>query len=344
MTEIKLNFSSYVPFLIIVVGPTASGKSGLAVQLAQRLSGIILGADSRQVYREFDIGTAKPSLIERQQVHHHLIDICDPTETLTVADYQMEAQGLIHQIHHQREHVPLLVGGTGLYVNAIAKGLIIPRVAPQANLRHQLTNLGQPQCYAFLKQVDPEASQRIHPNDAVRTLRALEVYYATGKPISVQQGENPPDYPLIYVGLDCGEDLRLRIARRTHAMVEAGLVEEVERLIARYGEDLPLLDTLGYGEIKQYLRGDISLPEAITLTIRHTQQFAKRQRTWFRKVKEIKWFDSNDGDLTDRVWDYLSTQWAALITKPVAWGPSEFPTPPGQGGTPPYNPRTGELW
>ena len=303
-----VKISSYVPFLIIIVGPTASGKSGLALQLAKRLNGVILGADSRQIYREFDIGTAKPSLAERQQVPHYLIDICEPTETLTVADYQAKAQTLIQQIHVRQEQVPLLVGGTGLYVNAIAKGLIIPRVAPQPTLRQQLISIGQPQCYAFLQQVDPEAAKRIHPNDAVRTLRALEVYYATGRPISAQQGENPPNYPLIYVGLDCGEDLRQRISQRTYHMIDAGLVAEVRSLINRYGADLPLLDTLGYAEIKQHLAGKMSLAEATVLIIRHTQQFAKRQRTWFRKVKGIKWFDSNDPELTEKVWQYLKFQ------------------------------------
>ena len=342
MSTRKSEFSSYVPFLIIVVGPTASGKSGLAINLAQRLNGVIVGADSRQVYRKFDIGTAKPSLAERQRVPHYLIDTCEPTETLTVADYQTQAQTLIQQIHRAQIQIPLLVGGTGLYVDAISKGLRIPRVAPQPNLRQQLASLGQSQCYAFLRQVDFEASQRIHPNDAVRTLRALEVYYATGNPISSQQGENPPDYPLIYVGLDCGEDLRLRIAERTHAMVNAGFVDEVQALISRYGEDLPLLNTLGYAEIKRYLAGEGTLAGAIALIIRHTQQFAKRQRTWFRKETRIEWIDSNDSGLVDRVWGYLQVCGVGLMAKPAAWGPSEFPKPPGQGGTPPYNPRTRE--
>ena len=312
MANFSLKNSSYIPLLIIVVGPTASGKSGLALQLAERLNGVILGADSRQVYREFDIGTAKPSQLEQQQIPHHLIDVCEPTETLTVADYQVDAQELIRQIHQRQEQVPLLVGGTGLYVAAIAKGLIIPRVSPQPGLRQQLTNLGQPQCYEFLQQVDSAAAQRIHPNDIVRTLRALEVYYATGRTISAQQGENPPNYPLIYVGLDCGEHLGQRISRRTHHMIDAGFVNEVQGLINRYGADLPLMNTLGYAEIKQYLAGNVSLAEAIVLIIRHTQQFAKRQRTWFRKIEEIEWFDSNSPDLIDRVWQYLSIQSAEL--------------------------------
>ena len=341
MAKISSQFSSYVPSLIIVVGPTASGKSGLALQLAKRLNGVILGADSRQVYREFDIGTAKPSVTDQQQTPHYLIDICEPTDTLTVADYQAKAQTLIQQIHVKNEQIPLLVGGTGLYVDAIAKGLIIPRVAPQESLRQQLTSLGQSQCYAFLQQVDPEAIQRIHPNDAVRTLRALEVYYATGHAISAQQGENPPDYPLIYVGLDCDEDLRQRITQRTYSMIDAGFVEEVQTLINRYGAELPLLNTLGYAEIRQHLAGDRTLAEAAMLIIRHTQQFAKRQRTWFRKEKAIKWFDSNGSDLIDRVWEYVYIQLAGVEAKPVAWGPSEFHTPPGQGVPPPYNPAEG---
>ena len=303
----RSKFSSYVPSLIIVVGPTASGKSGLALQLAQRLNGVILGADSRQVYREFDIGTAKPSKADQQLVPHFLIDICEPTDTLTVADYQTEAQRLIQKIHQRQEQMPLLVGGTGLYVNAIAKGLIIPRVAPHEELRQQLAGLGQPQCYAFLQQVDSEATERIHPNDAVRTLRALEVYYATGRPISDQRGETPPNYPIIHIGLDCGEDLRQRIEKRTHQMIDAGFVSEVERLINRYGADLSLLGTLGYAEIKQYLAGDATLAEAIMLIVRHTQQFAKRQRTWFRKEDAIKWFDSNDAELVVKVWNYIQS-------------------------------------
>ncbi|MGD1948106.1 MAG: tRNA (adenosine(37)-N6)-dimethylallyltransferase MiaA [Leptolyngbyaceae cyanobacterium] len=354
MTKISSKFGSYVPSLIIVVGPTASGKSGLALQLAQRLNGVILGADSRQVYREFDIGTAKPSVADQQQAPHYLIDICEPTDTLTVADYQAKAQALIQQIHVKNKQIPLLVGGTGLYVNAIARGLIIPRVGPLEHLRLQLTGLGQPQCYAFLQQVDPDAAQRIHPNDAVRTLRALEVYYATGRTISAQQGENPPDYPLIYVGLDCGENLRQRITQRTHSMIDAGFVQEVQTLINRYGAELPLLDTLGYAEIKQHLAGVRTLAEAAVLIIRHTQQFAKRQRTWFRKETAIKWFDSNDSDLIDRVWEYLQFcdvgKEAKLVAwgdpkkaKPAAWGPAEFPTPPGQGVPPPYNPAEEEL-
>jgi tRNA dimethylallyltransferase len=311
-----------VPILIVICGPTATGKSGLAIALAQRFPGVILGADSRQAYREFDIGTAKPTKAEQQQADHYLIDICDPTDTLTVADYQQQAQRLIHQFHQANElhrrgdrppalsptvPIPLLVGGTGLYIRAITQGLRIPGVAPQMKLRSQLQTLGQPQCYAFLKQVDPRSAKKIHPNDAVRTLRALEVYYTTGQPISQQQGEQPPSYPILQIGLDCDtlDRLTQRIEQRTQQMLDTGLIAEVSQLCQKYGSDLPLLSTLGYQEVKQYLTGEISLQAAKELTVQHTRQFAKRQRTWFHANHQIEWFDADSPRLLDQVWEKI---------------------------------------
>ncbi len=291
--------------LIAIGGATATGKSGLAIAIAQRLGSLILSADSRQVYREFDIGTAKPSPAEQQLIPHYLIDICDPTETLTVADYQQQAQGLIAQFHQVGSdiEIPILVGGTGLYLKAVVQGLKIPRVAPQPQLRSHLSSLGQSQCYAMLQQVDKVAAEKIHANDAVRTLRALEVFYVTGRPISTQQGENPPPYPILQLGLDCEPDLlRDRIECRTEQMLAAGWLDEVEFLCQKYGFELPLLNTLGYQEIKDYLQGKITLVEANELTILHTRQFAKRQRTWFHASPQIEWFDANDPQLLDQVW------------------------------------------
>jgi tRNA dimethylallyltransferase len=290
------------PGLITVCGSTATGKSGLALELAQRLSCVIISADSRQVYREFDIGTAKPSAAEQQLVPHYLIDICDPIETLTLADYQQQAQALISQFH-----LPFLVGGTGLYIRSVVQGLKIPRVAPDNELRSQLSSLGQNQLYQFLQQVDPPAAQKIHPNDEVRTLRALEVFYVTGRPISEQQGENPPDYPILQIGLECSnsEILERRIQQRTEQMIAAGWEAEVKALCEKYGSDLPLLNTLGYQEMKQYLAGDLSLDEAKELTVLHTRQFAKRQRTWFRAYPEIEWFDADNPGLLEKVWQLV---------------------------------------
>ncbi|MBE9136105.1 tRNA (adenosine(37)-N6)-dimethylallyltransferase MiaA [Nodosilinea sp. LEGE 07088] len=298
----QADYSSIVPLLLVIGGATATGKSALAIALAQRLGGVILSADSRQVYREFDIGTAKPSQFDQAQVPHYLIDICDPTATLTLAQYQGQAQAIIDRLH--RDGIPpLLVGGTGLYIDAIVKGLRIPPVAPQPDLRQQFEALGQPHCYALLQKLDGCAAQRIHPNDPVRTVRALEVYYVTGQPMSALQGESPPSYPVLYLGLDADiTALDRRIAQRTQAMVEAGLVEEVTALAQRYGADLPLLQTLGYGEMLPYLQGDCSLAAAVDHIVLHTRQFAKRQRTWFRNRATVQWFDADAGDLVERVW------------------------------------------
>lgn len=294
------------PSLIVICGCTASGKSGLALKLAQRLNSIIISADSRQIYREFDIGTAKPTISEQNLVPHYLIDICDPLINLTLAEYQEFAQQIIN--NREKNLAPLLlVGGTGLYIKSITKGLKIPQVAPQFELRSQLTKLGQKQLYQMLIQIDPMATNKIHFNDKIRTLRALEVCYVTGRPISEQQGENPPNYPILHIGLDGETDiLDQRIKQRTNTMIEMGLIKEVEYLINKYGADLPLLNTLGYGEFKQYLKGDISLSEATELTALHTRQFAKRQRTWFKGYPEIKWFNFNSNNLLEEVWEYIN--------------------------------------
>ena len=286
--------------LIVICGATASGKSGLALEIAQRLDSVIISADSRQIYREFNIGTAKPTVAEQKLIPHYQIDICDPTEVLTLAEYQQQTQQLIA---NYKSSIPLLVGGTGLYLDSITKGLKIPRVSPQPELRSQLAALGQTQIHAWLTQIDPAAAQKIHPNDQYRTLRALEVFYVTGIPISAQQGENPPNYPILQIGLDCEvEVLDRRIASRVQQMIELGLVQEVQYLSNKYGNDLPLLNTLGYAEIKQYLAGELNLEQAITLIVIHTRQFAKRQRTWFSKNQQISWFDHTSPDLIEKVW------------------------------------------
>lgn len=299
--------NTLVPMLIVICGATATGKSSLAIALAKRLNSAILSADSRQVYREFNIGTAKPAIAEQQTVPHYLIDICEPTDTLTLAEYQMQAQKLIETMHQESPITPLLVGGTGLYIRSITKGLKIPRVSPQPELRSQLQTLGQSQCYAMLQQVDQESAGKIHAHDQVRTLRSLEVFYTTGQPISAQQGEQPPAYPILQIGLECGDPVQLhdRITQRTSQMVANGFVAEVEFLCQKYGADLPLLNTLGYAEFRQFLTGKISQTEAISATILHTRQFAKRQRTWFRAYPEIEWFDADAPDLVDQVWQRI---------------------------------------
>lgn len=280
--------------IIVICGATATGKSHLAMELAKILNTVIISADSRQVYRDFNIGTAKPSLAEQQAVKHYMIDTQDPHQVLTVAEYQQQTQAIVKSLNKPI----LLVGGTGLYIKSIVNGLLIPPVSPQPELRSQLNSLPQPYLYQLLTTVDEIATEKIHPNDRVRTIRALEVYYVTGIPISQQQGENPPPYPILQIGLDCNlEDLRLRIATRTEKMLVSGLVSEVEFLLNKYDADLHLFATLGYQEIKQYLAGEISLAEAKELTILHTGQFAKRQKTWFKRVPNIHWLDANSDSL-----------------------------------------------
>ncbi len=292
--------------LIVICGATATGKSGLAISIAQRLNAEILSADSRQIYRDFDIATATVSSAELGLVPHHFVSTSDPNCPVTVAQYQAEAQALIDRLHQQNQ-IPLLVGGTGLYIKSVVKGMKIPRVAAAEDLRSQLTHLGQGQCYQILQQVDPQAASKIYANDPRRTIRALEVYYVTGRTISSQQGEDPPSYPLLQIGLDCEnlDILAQRIERRAQQMMELGWEDEVRSLGAKYGWNFPLLNTLGYAQMRQYIRGEVSLTAAIDLTTLLTRQFAKRQRTWFKAIPEIEWFDSNDPMLLDRVGDRI---------------------------------------
>jgi tRNA dimethylallyltransferase len=291
--------------LIVILGATATGKTSLAIALAKHLNSPILSADSRQVYRHFDIGTAKPSLEERQEVPHYLIDIAEPDTTLTLADYQEQAQTLIAKFHAEGV-TPILVGGSGLYIKAITAGLKIPRVPPQPELRSQFEELGQNYCYQVLQQVDPLGATKIHANDQIRTLRSLEVFYVTGQPLSSQQGEQPPDYPIVQIGLDC-EDLdayRKLVSDRNEQMLQDGWLDEIRDLQARYGGDLPLLKTLGYGEMSDYLDNKTDLETAKLLTVTHTCQFAKRQRTWFR--------GSGNGDLPIH-WLRSGSSWQEAI-------------------------------
>ena len=317
MTDV-VTVPSLVPSLIVICGATATGKSGLGIAIAQRLEALdrspyIISADSRQVYREFDIGTAKVSEQERSAVRHYMVDVCDPTETLSVAMFQDRVNEILRQPSgHERSgnkppiaH-PILVGGTGMYIRSITHGMRIPRVAQNRELRDQIESLGQPICHQILQQVDPAAALKIHANDRLRTVRALEVFYVTGIAMSAQQGEVPPPYPVLHVGLQ-SERLTDRIRQRTHQMFDRGFVDEVKTIVAKYGDKLSLLNTLGYQEVCQFLRDEITLDEAQELTVLHTKQFAKRQRTWFNGIAEIEWFDADADDLVDRVWQRVLT-------------------------------------
>jgi len=248
--------------------------------------------DSRQLYQEMDIGTAKPTAAQRAAVRHELLDLRRPDQPINLQEFRAEAEQAI-AAEHARHGIALLVGGSGLYLKAITQGMTPPAVPPQPQLRAQLEALGQPLCHQLLRSADPQAGARIMANDAVRTQRALEVLYATGQPLSAQQGAAPPPWRVLELGLN-PPDLKRRISLRSIGLYAEGLVEETRGLVERYGADCPLLDTIGYGEAKAVLRGELKEAEAIALTTQRTQQFAKRQRTWFRRQHQPLWLDGGD--------------------------------------------------
>ena len=285
------------PLVIVLLGPTASGKTDLAIALAQALDLAVLNVDSRQLYRQMDVGTAKPTAAQRGQARHELLDLRDPDQPINLQEFRAIAEAQLNA-ELARNPLALLAGGSGLYLQALTQGLEPPAVPPQPQLRAQLAALGQPLCHQLLRQGDPAAAARIAPADAVRTQRALEVLYATGRPLSSQQGATPPPWRVLELGLN-PTDLTGRIASRTKGLFAAGLVAETEALIERYGAGLPLLNTIGYGEAKQQLAGELSETEAIALCEQRTRQFAKRQRTWFRRRHEPIWLEerSTEGQL-----------------------------------------------
>jgi len=286
------------PSLLVIAGPTASGKTQLALDLAARLNGVIVAADSRTVYRDFDIGTAKPTAEERAQVPHRLIDVADPRETYTVARFKADALAAIQEIADAGQ-LPMLVGGTGFYIRSLTGGLSIPEVPPQPELRAEFQALANP--IERLAEVDPATAARLHPNDRVRIIRALEVHAVLGKPLSEAATRVEAPFDVVYLAIGMERDrLYDRINRRTHLMFEQGLEAEVERLVALYGEDLPLLSTLGYAETLDYLRGRTDQEEAIRLIQQHTRNYAKRQLTWFRHEEGVRWLDAEEGDTLDQ--------------------------------------------
>ena len=285
-----------LPLVIALLGPTASGKTDLAIALAQALDLAVLNVDSRQVYRGMDVGTAKPTAAQRQAVRHELLDLREPDQPLNLHEYCNLASAAVAAEHGRArasQPMALLAGGTGLYLKALTQGMTPPAVAPQPALRRQLEALGQTSCHQLLRQADPDAAARIAPADAVRTQRALEVLYATGRTVGSQQRRDPPPWNVLELGLD-PPDLARRIHQRTLALYRDGLVAETEVLIARYGAHCPLLGTIGYGEARELLAGGLEEGAAIALTERRTRQYAKRQRTWFRRQHRPRWLPEDD--------------------------------------------------
>ncbi len=284
------------PPLIVILGPTAVGKTSLSIGLAARFGGEIVGADSRQIYRGMDIGTAKPTPEEQARIPHHLVDIQPPDRQMALATYQKKAFSAIDAIH-RRGRVPFLVGGSALYLRAVTAGLQIPEVAPNPALRAELEEYaqenGRAALHTRLQALDPDAAAQIHPNNLRRVVRALEIVQTTGRRKSELESATPPPYRMLKIGLDLPRPLlHERIDRRVHEMVDSGLVEEMAALLAAgYSPDLPAFSSLGYREIAAHLRGEVALTAAVERIQIETHRFVRHQYTWFRRLPDIHWFD-----------------------------------------------------
>ncbi len=295
------------PPLIAIVGPTGVGKTRLAVALSRELRGEIISADSRQIYRHMDIGTAKPTEEERKLVPHHLVDVVAPDEEFTLAQYQDRAYGAIEDVL-SRNKVPFLVGGTGLYIRAILEGFLIPRVKPNPRLRRKLLQQaeqgGALALHARLQEVDPEAAANIDPQNVRRVVRALEVYHELKQPISQLQKRKAPPYRTLKIGLTMErKELYRRIDQRVDSMMERGLLAEMQGLLAEgYSYDLPAMSGLGYKQMGMYLRGEVDLQTAIRKMKSETHRFVRQQYKWFRQDDEtIYWFDVGDGPYYEEI-------------------------------------------
>ena len=283
------------PLLLAVLGPTASGKSALALRLAEENSGEVVNCDAMQMIRYLEVGTAKPSREERLRVPHHLYDIVDPDERYSAGRYVVDARRVCREIT-SRENLPIIVGGTGLYLRVLLDG-IFAGPARSEEIRTRLRNIAARKGAAYLHRIlerrDPEAALKIEENDLIRLVRALEVWFVTGEPISALHGQREPleGYSVLKLGLDMPrEDLYDRINRRVERMFESGLLEEVEALIERgYRPAAKGFEAIGYRYAVAVLRDEIREAEAIELTQRDTRRYAKRQLTWFRKEDDVKW-------------------------------------------------------
>ncbi|MCD6600124.1 MAG: tRNA (adenosine(37)-N6)-dimethylallyltransferase MiaA [Dehalococcoidia bacterium] len=302
--------------LIAIVGPTAVGKSELALYLSQYFPTEIVGADSRQVYRYMDIGTNKPTLAERAMTPHHLIGIIAPDEDFNLAMYQKLASGAINTIQ-QKNKIPLLVGGSGLYIWSLIEGWRMPQVAPNPKLRHDLERRAKKEgsniLYKELQQIDPLAVIKILPSNTRRIIRALEIYHVTGQPPSQLQIKKTPDFPILSIGLTLERTMLYdRIDCRLHKMVQDGLIKEVDNLLKRgYSSTLPAMTSIGYKQIIQFIQGKLSLPLAMEQIKHQTHRLVRHQYTWFKPGdRRIHWFnpteDSNRGKMIELVRNFLT--------------------------------------
>ncbi|MEJ2484207.1 MAG: tRNA (adenosine(37)-N6)-dimethylallyltransferase MiaA [Anaerolineales bacterium] len=289
------------PPLIVILGPTAVGKTALSLSLVKKFDGEIISADSRLFYRGMDVGTAKPSLEERQKVPHHLIDVADPDETWSLGKFKRHATQIIEDIQ-QRRRIPFLVGGTGQFIRAITDGWVVPELKPDKRMRGVLSRwveeeIGPEGLYERLKVVDSDAAENILPGNVRRTIRAFEVIFNTGSKFSeLRQRETVP-YRVLQIGLNRPrKELDLRIETRVDAMIENGFVEEVQTLLEKgYSRNLPSMTALGYSQLSSYLAGEISLDAAVQEIKKVSKKFYRRQMTWFKpNDDQIHWFEMSD--------------------------------------------------
>ena len=327
--------------VVVLVGPTAIGKSRVGLQVAKALGTEVLTADSTQVYRGMDIGTDKPSQLERQEVPHRLIDLVNPDESFNAGEYRRYAVAEIQRLHLEHR-IPLVVGGTGLYIRALLRGLWS---GPPVNwtLRRELEKEAQQQglaaLYQELGEVDPLIAQRVHPNDCVKVLRALEIYRQTGLSASqVHQEHGFQEHPFsaLLLGLNMDrEGLYRRIDDRVHVEIDKGLVEETRRLLAQgYSRNLTSMKSLGFRQMAGFLEGEYDFEEAIRRLKRDTRHFAKRQMTWFRKESNIEWLEVSPDEtltkITDRVLDRID-QFLRSVQAEVHFEGPDSPKPTNVG-------------
>ncbi len=289
----KQHKKKHLDKVVVIVGPTASGKTALSLKLSKKFSGEIISADSRQIYRGMDIGTAKVSKEKMNVIKHHLIDIKNPNQDYTVAEFKKDAIKAINKII-TLDKLPIIVGGTGLYISSLVNNLEIPKIKENKKLRakieKEIKEKGLEYVFDKLIELDPEAAYIVDPLNPRRVVRALEVATISGKPYTLQRKVGKPLFEFLEIGIiQSPEILRQRISNRISQMIKDGLVDEVKSLVSKYGYQVKVFDAIDYREIIGYLKSEISLDQAIELMTKNTWHYGKRQITWFKKDKKIHW-------------------------------------------------------